>query len=195
MRHLNTDSDSEVLLNVFAHELQRQGKLSPEADDVFKAVAALHTRCEGGYAAIAMIANVGLVAFRDPNGIRPLVVGVKAQGEQKCYMVASESVALDVLGYRLIGDVDPGEALFIDASGELYRKQCAINPKLKPCIFEHVYFARPDSLMDGISVYKTRMRQGERLAHKIMRERPNHDIDVVILSPDTSRVAGAGPCP
>ena len=105
-------------------------------------------------------------------------------------MVASESVALDVLGYRLIGDVDPGEALFIDASGELFRKQCATNPKLKPCIFEHVYFARPDSLMDGISVYKTRMRQGERLAHKIMRERPNHDIDVVIPIPDTSRVAG-----
>jgi amidophosphoribosyltransferase len=190
LRHLNTDSDSEVLLNVFAHELQRQGKLSPTAEDIFKAVTTLHTRCEGGYAAVAMIANVGLVAFRDPNGIRPLVVGVKTQGDHKSYMLASESVALDVLGYRLIGDVDPGEALFIDASGELFRRQCAAEPKLKPCIFEHVYFARPDSLMDGISVYKTRMRQGERLAHKIMRERPDHDIDVVIPIPDTSRVAG-----
>ena len=190
LRHLNTDSDSEVLLNVFAHELQRQGKLTPTSDDVFKAVATLHKRCEGGYAAIAMIANVGLVAFRDPNGIRPLVVGVRTVDDHKSYMIASESVALDVLGYRLIGDVDPGEALFIDAAGELYRKQCADSPKLRPCIFEHVYFARPDSLMDGISVYKTRMRQGERLARKIMRERPDHDVDVVIPIPDTSRVAG-----
>ncbi len=190
LRHLNTDSDSEVLLNVLAHELQRQGKLKPEADDVFAAIKNLHRRCEGGYAAIAMIANVGIVAFRDPNGIRPLVVGVKVQGEHRSYMVASESVALDVLGFRLIGDVDPGEALFINAEGEMERQQCADNPSLRPCIFEHVYFARPDSLMDGISIYKTRMRQGERLAHKILRERPEHDIDVVIPIPDTSRVAG-----
>ena len=191
LRHLNTDSDSEVLLNVFAHELQRLGKLVPESDDIFTAIEAVHRRCEGGYAAVALIANQGIVAFRDPNGIRPLVVGVKerATGDRE-YMVASESVALDVLGFTLLGDVAPGEGIYITRYGELMRRQCASSTRLMPCIFEHVYFARPDSLMDGISVYKTRMRQGERLAHKIMRERPDHDIDVVIPIPDTSRVAG-----
>ena len=191
LRHLNTDSDSEVLLNVFAHELQRLGKLVPEADDIFAAVAGVHHRCEGGYAAVAMIASLGIVAFRDPFGIRPLVVGVREDREQGPeYMVASESVALDVLGFRLLGDVAPGEAIFISASGELMRRQCAEQTKLMPCIFEHVYFARPDSLIDGVSVYKTRMRQGERLARKVLRLRPEHDIDVVIPIPDTSRVAG-----
>ena len=191
LRHLNTDSDSEVLLNVFAHELQRLGKLVPEPEDIFSAVEAVHTRCEGGYAAVAMIADHGVVAFRDPNGIRPLVIGIrqgKHGGDE--YMVASESVALDVLGFKLLGDVAPGEGVYIDPNGELIRRQCAKEPRLMPCIFEHVYFARPDSMMDGISVYKTRMRQGERLARKILRERPDHDIDVVIPIPDTSRVAG-----
>jgi amidophosphoribosyltransferase len=191
LRHLNTDSDSEVLLNVFAHELQRQGKLVPAAEDIFAAVEALHTRCEGGYAAVAMIANLGVVAFRDPNGIRPLVLGVREHADEAPeYMVASESVALDVLGFSLIGDVAPGEAVYITADGELLRRRCAAETRLTPCIFEHVYFARPDSMMDGVSVYKTRMRQGERLARKILRERPDHEIDVIIPIPDTSRVAG-----
>ncbi|MEE4204118.1 MAG: amidophosphoribosyltransferase [Halieaceae bacterium] len=191
LRHLNTDSDSEVLLNVFAHELQRLGKLTPAAEDVFAAVSAVHARCEGGYAAVAMIAQFGLVAFRDPMGIRPLVLGVRESAEgKKEYMVASESVALDVLGFELISDVAPGEGVFITASGELMRQQCAAKQQLTPCIFEHVYFARPDSMLDGVSIYKTRMRQGERLAQKILRERPQHDIDVVIPIPDTSRVAG-----
>ena len=190
-RHLNTDSDSEVLLNVFAHEIQRLGKLFPDADDIFAAISAMHERCEGGYAAVAMIANLGIVAFRDPFGIRPLVIGVReCEGREPEYMVASESVALDVLGFRLVGDVAPGEGIFISASGTLIRRQCSEVSKLMPCIFEHVYFARPDSLIDGVSVYKTRMRQGERLARKVLRLRPDHDIDVVIPIPDTSRVAG-----
>jgi amidophosphoribosyltransferase len=191
LRHLNTDSDSEVLLNVFAHELQRLGKLVPESDDIFTAIEAVHRRCEGGYAAVALIANQGIVAFRDPNGIRPLVIGVKERpsGDRE-YMVASESVALDVLGFTLLSDVAPGEGIYITRHGEFMRRQCASSARLMPCIFEHVYFARPDSLMDGVSVYKTRMRQGERLARKILRERPDHDIDVVIPIPDTSRVAG-----
>ena len=190
LRHLNTDSDSEVLLNVFAHELQTLGKLSPSAEDIFTAVAAVHRRCRGGYAAVAMLVNHGVVAFRDPNGIRPLVVGFRDGVGGREHMVASESVALDVLGYTMLGDVAPGEAIFIDINGELHRRQCAEEPKLRPCIFEHVYFARPDSLMDGISVYKTRMRQGEALARKILQERPDHDIDVIIPIPDTSRIAG-----
>jgi len=190
LRHLNTDSDSEVLLNVFAHELQTLGKLRPTADDIFVAVAAVHRRCRGGYAAVAMLVNHGVVAFRDPNGIRPLVVGYRDGADGREHMVASESVALDVLGYTMLSDVAPGEAIFIDVDGNLHRRQCADSPQLRPCIFEHVYFARPDSLMDGISVYKTRMRQGEALARKILRERPDHDIDVVIPIPDTSRIAG-----
>ena len=189
LRHLNTDSDSEVLLNVFAHELQTLGKLSPQADDIFTAVAAVHKRCRGGYAAVAMLVNYGVVAFRDPFGIRPLVVGVKETESGEQHMVASESVALDVLGFTMLGDVAPGEAVFIDMEGGLHRKQCASNPQLRPCIFEHVYFARPDSLMDGISVYKTRMRQGEALARKIRELRPELDIDVIIPIPDTSRIA------
>jgi amidophosphoribosyltransferase len=189
LRHLNTDSDSELLLNVFAHELQKLGKLKPTEDDIFTAVEGVHLRCRGGYAAIAMIAGYGIVGFRDPNGIRPLVVGKRETPRGDEYMLASESVALDVLGFSLIRDVDAGEAVFISAEGKLYSRQCAAAPLLVPCIFEHVYFARPDSLMDGISVYKTRLRQGEFLARKIMQERPDHDIDVVIPIPDTSRIA------
>jgi amidophosphoribosyltransferase len=190
LRHLNTDSDSEVLLNIFAHELQTLGKLSPTAEDIFQAVTAVHRRCNGGYAAVALVVDYGVVGFRDPNGIRPLVVGERVTEAGSEYMLASESVALDVLGFRLIDDVAPGEAVFIDARGQLHRRQCAENPRLSPCIFEHVYFARPDSMMDGVSVYKTRIRQGEALAHKIQRLRPDHDIDVVIPIPDTSRIAG-----
>jgi len=190
LRHVNTDSDSEVLLNVFAHELQLQGKMTPEAKDMFAAVEGVHRRAKGGYAVVSLIANYGLVAFRDPNGIRPLVYGKRETEAGTEYMVASESAALDVLGFKLVRDVAPGEAIFITAEGELFSKQCAKNPKLSPCIFEHVYFARPDSIMDGVSVYKARLRQGERLADKILRDMPDHDIDVVVPIPDSSRVAG-----
>ena len=190
LRHLNTDSESEVLLNIFAHEMQTLGKLSPAPEDIFKAVEAVHRRCLGGYAAVAMLVNYGVVAFRDPFGIRPLVVGVRDTEHGQEHMVASESVALDVLGFRLLSDVAPGEGIFIDMAGQLHRQQCASHTSLRPCIFEHVYFARPDSLIDGISVYKTRMRQGETLGRKIMAERPDHDIDVIIPIPDTSRNAG-----
>ena len=189
LRHLNTDSDSEVLLNVFAHEMQTLGKLSPSPDDIFTAVAAVHQRCRGGYSAVALVVNYGILGFRDPLGIRPLVVGVRHGESGDEYMLASESVALDVLGFTLINDVAPGEAVFIDMDGVLHRRQCAANPRLHPCIFEHVYFARPDSLMDEISVYKTRMRQGEALGKKIRRLRPELDIDVIIPIPDTSRIA------
>lgn len=190
LRHVNTDSDSEVLLNVFAHELQSQGKLVPTQEDVFAAVEGVHKRVSGGYAVVALIARYGIVAFRDPNGIRPLVYGKRETSTGLEYMVASESVALDVLGFELIGDVAPGEAVYITFDGELHRKQCATKTRLTPCIFEHVYFARPDSIMDGVSVYKARLRQGEKLAEKILAERPDHDIDVVIPIPDSSRVAG-----
>jgi amidophosphoribosyltransferase len=189
LRHLNTDSDSEVLLNIFAHEMQTLGKLSPCADDIFTAVEAVHKRCRGGYAAVCLLVNYGVVGFRDPLGIRPLVVGVRETGSGQDYMIASESVALDVLGFTLLGDVAPGEAVFIDQKGQLHRRQCSQQTSLHPCIFEHVYFARPDSLIDGISVYKTRMRQGEALALKTRKMRPELKIDVVIPIPDTSRIA------
>lgn len=189
LRHLNTDSDSEVLLNIFAHELQTLGKLTPTADDIFKAVEAVHRRCRGGYAVIGLLVDYGVLGFRDPHGIRPLVVGYRETPGGTEYMIASESVALDVLGFTMLDDVKPGEAIFIDRDGQLHRRQCAENTALTPCIFEHVYFARPDSLMDGISVYKTRMRQGAALAHKVQRLRPDLEIDVVIPIPDTSRIA------
>jgi len=190
LRHVNTTSDSEVLLNVFAHELQLQGKLQPEADDIFSAVSAVHRRCRGAYAAVSMISGYGMVAFRDPYGIRPLVFGERtSEAGNTEYMVASESVALDVLGFTLIRDVEPGEAVYIDAAGQLHLRQCAENPSLVPCMFEYVYFARPDSIIDGISVYKARMRMGDALADKIEREWPNNDIDVVIPIPDTSRTS------
>ncbi len=190
LRHVNTDSDSEVLLNVFAHELQLQGKLQPTQDDIFTAVARVHKRVKGGYAVVALIANYGVLAFRDPNGIRPLVFGERVTDRGKEYMIASESVALDVLGFKLIRDVAPGEAVFVTVEGELHTKICSEESRLSPCIFEHVYFARPDSIMDGVSVYKARLRQGEKLAEKVLRLRPKHDIDVVIPIPDSSRVAG-----
>lgn len=189
LRHLNTESDSEVLLNIFAHELQRLGKLIPTADDVFAAISGVHQRCRGGYAVVAMIASYGIVGFRDPNGIRPLVYGVRKTPAGDEYMLASESVALDALGFKLVADVAPGEAVFIDREGNITLRQCAESHSLNPCIFEHVYFARPDSIMDGVSVYKARLRQGERLAEKILREHPKHDIDVIIPIPDSSRIA------
>lgn len=189
LRHVNTDSDSEILLNVFAHELQLQGQLEPRAEDVFAAVKRVHRRCRGAYAVVGIVANYGLFAFRDPAGIRPLVLGSKRTVQGVDYMVASESVAFDALGYELERDVKPGEAIFIDNDGQLHNKQCADNVTLTPCVFEHVYFARPDSLIDNISVYKARLRMGEKLAAKIQRAKLEHDIDVVIPVPDTSRVS------
>lgn len=188
LRHVNTDSDSEILLNVFAHELQLQGKLEPRADDVFAAVTRVHRRCRGAYAVVGIIANYGLFAFRDPMGIRPLVLGSRRGLHGKEYMLASESVAFDGAGFELERDIKPGEAVFIDNQGQLNARQCAENATLNPCIFEHVYFARPDSLIDDISVYKARLRMGEKLAVKIQREIGNRNIDVVIPVPDTSRV-------
>jgi amidophosphoribosyltransferase len=189
LRQINTDSDSEVLLNVFAHELQQQGKLKMEVGDVFKAVAGVHKRCQGAYAAVAMITGYGVVAFRDPHGIRPLVYGSQETPQGTNYIMASESVALDTLGYELIRDVAPGEAVFISLDGQLHTRQCADNPSVMPCIFEYVYLARPDSIIDDTSVYKARLRMGEKLADKILRVRPDHDIDVVIPIPDTSRTS------
>ncbi|MFT5575496.1 MAG: amidophosphoribosyltransferase [Bermanella sp.] len=190
LRHLNTESDSEVLLNIFAHELQKLGKLVPTAEDIFEAVAGVHKRCAGGYAAVAMLAGYGIVGFRDPNGIRPIVYGRREGKHGPEYMIASESVALDALGYKLVRDVAPGEAVYIDTAGNIELRQCAIASELNPCIFEHVYFARPDSIMDGVLVYKARLRQGERLAEKILKLKPDHDIDVVIPIPESSRIAG-----
>ncbi|MBC53594.1 MAG: amidophosphoribosyltransferase [Gammaproteobacteria bacterium] len=189
LRHINTDSDSEVLLNVFAHELQQVGKMAPTADDVFNAVEGVHRRCRGGYVALVMITGYGIVGFRDKNGIRPLVFGKREVQGQTEYMLASESVALDSQGFTLVRDVAPGEAVYIDVRGNLHTRLCAEPAPYTPCIFEHVYFARPDSLMDGISVYKARLRMGEKLADKLQRLRPDHDIDVVIPIPDTSRTS------
>ncbi|MEQ8408650.1 MAG: amidophosphoribosyltransferase [Gammaproteobacteria bacterium] len=189
LRHINTDSDSEVLLNVFAHELQQRGKIKPSAEDVFAAVAGVHRRCRGGYAAVVMITGYGVVGFRDRNGIRPLVYGSRETEHGKEYMIVSESVGLDAQGFSIERDVAPGEAVYIDVDGKLHTKVCAEPGVHTPCIFEHVYFARPDSLMDSISVYKSRMRMGERLGAKICRLRPDHDIDVVIPIPDTSRTS------
>ncbi len=188
-RHINTDSDSEVLLNVFAHELQQQGKLDISADDVFAAVAGVHRRCRGAYAAVAMITGHGIVGFRDTHGIRPVVFGKRETARGMEYIIASESVAIDSLGFELVRDIAPGEAVYIDTEGRLHTRQCADDPQLNPCIFEHVYFARPDSIIDSISVYKARLRMGEALAKKIERVFPDHDIDVAIPIPDTSRTS------
>ncbi|MEM9469163.1 MAG: amidophosphoribosyltransferase [Pseudomonadota bacterium] len=187
-RHLNTSSDSEVLLNVFAHELQKPQKLKLDKEDIFQAVENLHDRCRGAYAIVSIIAGYGLVAFRDPNGIRPLIYGVREDGKGgKEYMVASESVALDALGFEVIADLEPGEIIFIDNNGQCHTHVPKNAQTHSPCIFEYVYFARPDSLIDGSSVYKTRVRMGEYLADKIKREWPDHDIDVVIPIPESSR--------
>ncbi len=189
LRHINTNSDSEILLNVFAHELQRQGKLRIDEGDVFEAVTRVHKRVRGAYAAVAMIIGYGIVAFRDRHGIRPLFIGRRETPEGTEWTVASETVAVDALGFERVRDVAPGEAVFIDVDGHFHARQCAEAPVYSPCIFEYVYFARPDSIIDGISVYKARLRMGERLARKILREWPDHDIDVVIPIPDTSRTS------
>jgi len=188
-RHLSTDSDSEVLLNVFAHELQLRTDGPLTAAQVFGAIEAVHKRCRGGYAVVALIVGFGIVAFRDPNGIRPLVIGSRETDDGKEFMVASETVALDVLQFDRERDVHPGEAVVIENDGTLHTAQCATPGKHTPCIFEYVYFARPDSIMDDISVYKARLRMGEELAGKIVRDFPDHDIDVVIPIPDTSRTS------
>ncbi|WP_043532421.1 amidophosphoribosyltransferase [Litchfieldella xinjiangensis] len=188
LRHINTSSDSEVLLNVFAHELGKQG-LHLDPEDVFDAVRRVHRRCRGGYAAVSIINGVGLVAFRDPNGIRPVVFGSRQDGDRQDVMIASESVALDVGGFELHRDLAPGEAIFVDMQGNIHTQMCADRPKLAPCIFEHVYLARPDSILDGAYVYGTRMEMGRRLGDRIKSEWPEHDIDVVIPIPDTSRTS------
>lgn len=188
LRHVNTSSDSEVLLNVLAHELVAVGN-APQlsVERIFKAVSGVHRRCQGAYAVVAMIAGYGLLAFRDPYGIRPLIIGSRQTEAGMEYMVASESVAIDALDFRILRDVAPGEAIYIDASGHLHSRQCADNPQSFPCIFEYVYLARPDSVIDGVSVYETRLRMGERLAEKIRQQWTHLQIDVVIPIPDTSR--------
>ena len=189
LRHINTTSDSEILLNVFAHELSKLDKIRITSRDIFQAVASVHRRCRGGYAAVALIIGYGIVAFRDPFGIRPVVYGKRETEAGTEYMVASESVALDALGFERVRDLAPGEAIYIDIDGNFHSYQCAANPQLSPCIFELVYFARPDSVMDDIFVHKARSRMGEKLADKIKQEWPDHDIDCVMPIPDTSRTA------
>jgi amidophosphoribosyltransferase len=188
-RHINTDSDSEILLNVFAQELHKQEGLKLQPDDIFAAVSGVHRRCRGAYAVIAMIAGYGILAFRDPYGIRPVVYGERETEDGIEYMVASESVALDLLGFTLIRDLEPGEAIFIDVNDRLHARQCAHNPVLSPCIFEYVYFARPDSIINDVSVHKARMRMGQKLGLKLLKQWTERDIDVVIPIPDTSRTA------
>ena len=187
LRFLSTDSDSEVLLNVFAHELQKQGTSSPTQKEIFKAVRATHKRIRGAYSVIFMINGVGIVGFRDPFGIRPLIFGSRENdllGPD--YMLASESTVLDTLGFNIISDVEPGEAVFVNKEGEMFREACIDNPIHTPCIFEYVYLARPDAVIDNISVHKSRMRMGEALAEKINNLKPDHDIDVVIPIPESS---------
>lgn len=189
MRHINTDSDSEILLNVFAQELQRIGKLKITPADIFKAVEGVHRRCTGGYAVVIMIMGYGVLGFRDPYGIRPLCYGKREREAGPEYMITSEDVALHSLEFDLIDDIQPGEAVFIEESGVVFKQQCHESPKLSPCLFEFVYFARPDSIIDEVAVYKARLRMGEALAKKILREWPDHNIDVVIPIPDTSRTS------
>ena len=191
LRHLNTGSDSEILLNILAHELQNLGKPREvlTVADIFQAVTQLHRRCRGGYAAVSMITGVGILGFRDPFGIRPVVFGERTTDLGKEYMIASESVAINALGFDVVRDIAPGEAIFITAEGELHTHNCSDQARYAPCIFEHVYLARPDSIIDDISVYKARLRMGETLANKIKRDWPEHDIDVVIPIPDTGRTS------
>ena len=189
LRQINTESDSEVLLNVFAHELQQRGKPPIDVDDVFDAITGVHRRCRGAYAAIAMITGYGVLAFRDPCGIRPLVFGKRETENGTEYIAASESVALDVLGFDLIRDVAPGEAVFFGLDDTMHARECADKATLSPCLFEYVYLARPDSIIDDVSVYKARLRMGDKLANKIQRVCPDYDIDVVIPIPDTSRTS------
>ena len=188
-RHLNTKSDSELLLNVLAHELQNQTPPRLKPRHIFSAVDAVYQRCKGAFSAVALICGHGLLGFRDPYGIRPMVLGCRENSRGMEYALASESVALDVLGFDLMRDLEPGESVFITLDGQLHTHVSPHQKQLTPCIFEYVYFARPDSMLDDISVYKARLRMGQALARKILRERPDHDIDVVIPVPDTSRTA------
>ncbi|WP_252179595.1 amidophosphoribosyltransferase [Endozoicomonas sp. 4G] len=188
LRHINTHSDSEILLNVFAHELEQSGKLQPSPADFFQAVGQVYKRCQGGYAVVAMINGHGIIGFRDPHGIRPLIYGKRESDKGTEYMMASESVALSASGFEVIRDVEPGEAVFIDSNNQLHTFQCVSGVK-NPCMFEYVYLARPDSIVDGISVYQAHQRMGLILANKILREWPEHDIDVVMPIPDTSRTS------
>jgi amidophosphoribosyltransferase len=188
LRHINTGSDSEVLVNVLAHELEQASvKLRLDPQTIFAAVTNVHRRLRGAYAVVAMIAGYGVLAFRDPFGIRPAVIGYNETPGGTEYMVASESVAVDANGFRVLRDVGPGEAVFIDEEGRFHSHQCAPNASLNPCIFEYVYLARPDSLIDGASVYETRLNMGEKLAHKIRRQYRHLEVDVVIPIPDSSR--------
>jgi amidophosphoribosyltransferase len=187
-RHINTDSDTEVLINILAHELAVAASdlpLSPK--EIFSAVSAVHKRVKGSYAVVALIAGYGLLAFRDPFGIRPLCFGEGMVAGNHEVMVASESVALEGTGHKLTRDVAPGEAIFIDLQGQVHAQQCAANPVLNPCIFEYVYLARPDSVMDGISVYQARLNMGETLAQRLISTMPPSEIDVVIPIPESSR--------
>ncbi len=195
LRHINTNSDSEILLNIFADELAKRRKLKIDGDlylnvdDVFHAVSGVHKRCSGGYAVVGIIAGYGLFAFRDPNGIRPLVYGSTLDNGGRSWGVSSESVALSSLGFEAISDVAPGEAIFIDNGGNIFQRQCAEQSKFSPCIFEYVYFARPDSIIDGISVHQSRLNMGTKLAKQIKKSWPDHDIDVVIPVPDSGRIS------
>ncbi len=188
-RHINTNSDSEVLLNVFAHELQAVSSLRTTPDEVFEAVKRLHQRAVGAYAAVALITGYGILGFRDAHGIRPLVYGKRSTPNGDEYMMASESVVLSVLGFEVIADVAPGEAVYIESNGRVHKQQCAPKKDYSPCIFEYVYLARPDSVIDSVSVYKARLKMGEKLADKIKATYPDNDIDVVIPIPDTSCTA------
>lgn len=188
LRHINTHSDSEVLLNVLAHELQAAAKgFKLDEASVFEAVAGVHRRCRGGYAVVVMIAGYGVLAFRDPYGIRPLVLGKHESAAGTEWLVSSESVALDVLGFKLFRDVAPGEAILIHESGRMSSQQCAAQTRFSPCLFEYVYLARPDSIIDGVSVYEARLKMGEFLADKIKRTHPHLEIDAIVPVPDSAR--------
>jgi len=191
LRHLNTNSDSEIILNVLAHELRtvmgRKQHLSHE--DIFKAMRKVYARCHGAYAVVAMVVDGGILAFRDPHGIRPLIHGVRDTPAGREHMFASESVALDVLGFEVVNDVQPGEAIYVSKNGAMHRRVCSATARHCPCLFEHVYLARPDSIIDGVAVHKARMRMGDKLAARILETWPGHDIDVVIPIPDTSRTS------
>ena len=186
-RHLNTSSDSEVILNVFAHELQQASSFNPTPEQIFQAVEQTHLRLKGAYSVLLMISGVGLVGIRDPKGIRPLILGKKDNdliGSD--YMMASESPALSALEFDIEGDLKPGEAVFITLEGEIHRKVCHSKPSKNPCIFEYVYLARPDAVIDGISVMRSRLRMGQKLGKKILDTYPDHDIDAVIPIPESS---------
>jgi amidophosphoribosyltransferase len=189
MRHLNTDSDSEVLLNIFAHELGKQREIYPSAEHIFKAVSKTHRRCDGAYAVLALITGHGILAFRDNNAIRPLSIGIRKGETRDEYIIASEDALFESQGFKKLRDVEPGEAVYIDKKGNFHSQQCSDEPKKRPCIFEYVYFSRPDSKIDEISVYKARMRMGSKLAELIKKNNPDHDIDVVIPIPDSSTTA------